>query len=56
MTALLDLTRLREIAQITEDPGVSPGRVVPRLAWTVDTQTGRPSAQWVLGEKDAPRD
>jgi hypothetical protein len=52
MTALLNLTRLREIADVTEHPNLASRRMIPRLAWTVDSQTGRPSSQWVLGEKD----
>ena len=55
MTALLDLTRMREIAHVTERPNLWSERMIPRLAWTIDPETGRPSGQWVPGEKDAPQ-
>jgi hypothetical protein len=53
MTALLSQTRLREIAQVTEHPNLSSGRLIPRLAWTVDAQTGRPVARWMLNQADS---
>ena len=52
MTTLLSQTRLREIAHVTEHPNLSPGRLIPRLTWTVDARTGRPIAHWTLNEAD----
>jgi hypothetical protein len=53
MTALLSQTRLREIAHVTEHQNLCPGRLIPRLTWTVDAQTGRPVAHWMMNEADS---
>jgi hypothetical protein len=52
MTELLTTTRLREIAHVTEHPHMYSGRLIPRLTWTVDTQTGRPIAHWTTNDPD----
>ncbi len=52
MTALLNQTRLHEIARVTQHPNLSPRRLIPRLTWTVDAETGRTAGHWVLSEDD----
>ncbi len=54
MTEFMNQTRLREIARVTDQPGLSPERVIPRLTWTVDAKTGRPVGHWGLSEEDGP--
>ena len=53
MTELLTETRLREIAHVTEHPQLCSVRLIPRLTWTVDTQTGRPIAHWTLNDPES---
>jgi hypothetical protein len=55
MTEFMTQTRLREIAHVTDQPALSPGRLIPRLTWTVDAKTGRPVGQWGLHEEDGAR-
>jgi hypothetical protein len=55
MTEFMNQTRLREIARVTDQSSLSPGRLIPRLAWTVDAKTGRPVCQWSLSEEYGAR-
>jgi len=52
MTEFMNRTRLHEMARVTDQPTLLPGRLVPRLTWTVDAKTGRPVCQWGLSEED----
>jgi len=53
MTTLLSQMRLRAIAHVTEHPNLSLRRLIPRLTWMVDAQTGRPVAHWIVNEADS---
>jgi hypothetical protein len=55
MTEFMDQTRLGEIAHVTDQPTLLPGRLIPRLTWTVDVKTGRPVGHWGLGEEGGAR-
>jgi hypothetical protein len=55
MTEFMDQTRLREIAHVTDQPPLLPGRMIPRLTWTVDAKTGRPVGHWALREDGGAR-
>jgi len=55
MTEFMNQTRLREIAHVTDQAPRLPGRLIPRLTWTVDAKTGRPVGQWGLSEEDGAR-
>lgn len=55
MTEFMNQTRLREIAHVTDQPTALPGRLIPRLAWTVDAKTGRAVCHWGLSEEDGAR-
>ena len=52
MTEFMNQTRLREIAQVTDQPALLRGRLIPRLTWTLDAKTGRPVGHWALREED----
>jgi hypothetical protein len=55
MTEFMSQARLHEIARVTDHPTPSAGRLIPRLTWAVDPQTGRPVGHWCLGEEaDTP--
>ncbi len=51
MTEFMSQSRLREIAQVVDHPNLLHGRLIPRLTWTVDVQTGRPIGRWGLTEE-----
>ena len=55
MTEFMTQTRLREIPHVTGQPTLSPGRLIPRLTWTLDAKTGRPVGHWALREEDGAR-
>jgi hypothetical protein len=48
MTELLSPEQLRRIEGVMEPSGVPARRPVPRMAWTIDATTGRPTARWVV--------
>jgi len=47
MTELMNPDRLRQLARV---PDQTPLRRIPVLQWTIDTETRRPAARWVLSE------
>jgi hypothetical protein len=55
MTEFMSQVRLREIAHVTDQPTVLPGRLIPRLTWTVDAKTGRAVGHWGLCQEDGAR-
>jgi len=55
MTEFMNQTRLREIAQVTDQPVLLRGRLIPRLTWTLDAKTGRPIGHWGFCEEDGAR-
>jgi hypothetical protein len=52
MTEFMNQARLHEIARVTDQPPLSPERLIPKLTWTVDAKTGRPVGCWGLREED----
>jgi hypothetical protein len=52
MTEFMNQARLHEIARVADQPTLSPGRLIPRLTWTLDAKTGRPVGHWGLSEQD----
>ena len=51
MTEFMSQARLQEVAHVTEYPGLSPARLIPTLAWSIDAETGRPIGHWCLSRQ-----